>query len=106
MLQFKQSPWLKPYIDFNTKQRALATSNFEKQFFKLMNNAVYGKTQKMFRKRINVELITNEKILKKRVANPGFKHGRRVASIYQGAVGFFQKGHPPSSVENIFLLNC
>ena len=75
LLQFKQSPWLKPYIDFNTKQRALATSKFEKDFFKLMNNAVYGKKQENLRKRINVELITNEKILKKRVAHPGFKQG-------------------------------
>ena len=38
VLQFTQSPWLKPYIDFNTKQRALATSKFEKDFFKLMND--------------------------------------------------------------------
>ena len=51
------------FIDFNTKQRALATSKFEKEFFKLMNNAVYGKRQDNLRKRI--KLITNEKILKK-----------------------------------------
>ena len=61
-LQFKQTPWLKPSIDFNTTQRDLATSDFEKQLSKLMNNAVYGKTQENLRKRINVELITNEKI--------------------------------------------
>ena len=47
----------------------------EKDFFKLLNIAVYGKTQENLRKRINVELITDEKILKKRVANPGFKQG-------------------------------
>ena len=74
VLQFKQLPWLKPYIDFNTNQRALATSNFVKQFFRSMNNAVYGKTQENLRKRINLELINNEKILKKRVANPRYKH--------------------------------
>ena len=48
----------------------IATSKFEKDFFKLMNNTVYGKTQENLRKRITVELITDEKILKKRVANP------------------------------------
>ena len=59
----------------NTKQRALATSKFEKDFFILMNNDVYGKIQENLRKRINVELITDEKIFKMRVANPGFKQG-------------------------------
>ena len=39
-------------------------SKFEKEFFKLMNNAVFGKTQDNFRKRVNVELIMDEKILK------------------------------------------
>ena len=75
VLQFKQSSWLKPYIDFNTKQRALANSNFEKEICTLMNNAVFGKTQENLRKRINVELITDENFLKTRVANPGFKQG-------------------------------
>ena len=75
MLQFQQTPWLKTYIDFNTKQRSLATTVFGKDFYKLMNNSVFGKTQENLRKRVNIELITNAKLLKKRVARPPFSRG-------------------------------
>ena len=75
VLEFNQSPWLKPYIDLNTRQRAAATTPFEKDFFKLMNCSVFGKTQENLRNRVNVELVTDEKIQKKRVSNPKFKCG-------------------------------
>ena len=60
-LQFKQSDWMKKYIDFNTKKRMGATNDSEKYFFKLMINSVYGKTIKNLRKRINVRFVNNKK---------------------------------------------
>ena len=68
VMTFKQSPWLKTYIDCNTHQRSLAGESFLKDSFKLMNNSVYGN----LRKRVQVELITDARILRKRFSKPGF----------------------------------
>ena len=63
IIKFKQSKWLKPYIEFNTNQRMKATTDFEKDFFKLMNNAYYGKTCENIRNRQEVHLLKDlEKI--------------------------------------------
>ena len=62
--KFKQSPWLAKYIKYNTEQRKKAKTEFEKPFYKLMNNSFYGKTIENIRKRLNLDLIDKSDIHK------------------------------------------
>ena len=74
-IQFNQSPCLKTYIDFNTQLRTAATNDFEKDFFKLMNNLVFGKTMENIRKHRNIKLVTTEEKYLRTVMRPNFESG-------------------------------
>ena len=72
-IKFIESDWMKPYIEKNTNLRTKAKNNFEKDFFKLMNNSVFGKTMENIRNRVDVKLVNTEEKLKKLVAKPNFR---------------------------------
>ena len=73
ILKFKQSHWLKKYIDVNTKRRTEAKTDFDKDFYKLMNNAIFGKTMENVRNRQNVRLATSWKQASKLIKRPSFE---------------------------------
>ena len=73
-IKFEESPWLKKYIDLNTDLRSKANNEFEKDFFKLMNNSVFGKTMENIRNRVDIRLVNSEAKAKKLAAKPNFKH--------------------------------
>ena len=87
ILEFKQSPWMKPYIDFNTQKRMVATNEADKRLFKLLNNAVYGKTMENIRKRMKIRIIKTSKDFLKYASRPTYiSHiifGKNVVAIHE-----------------------
>ena len=72
-IKFNESEWLNPYIDLNTKLRTQGKTEFEKDFFKLMNNSVYGKTLEDIRNRVDVKLVSDREKARKLVSKINFK---------------------------------
>ena len=72
VLKLKQKDWMKPYIDFNTQKRKEATNEADKNHFKLLNNAVYGKTMENMRKRIKIRVVKNSQDFIKYTSRPTY----------------------------------
>ena len=71
-ISFDESPWMKPYINFNTRLRMQSKNKFESDFFKLMNNCVFGKTIENIRNRIDIKLVTSQKQAEKYINRPNY----------------------------------
>ena len=72
VIQFNQEAWFRPYIDVNTELRKQAKNDFEKDFFKLMNNSVFGKTMENVRKDRDIKLVTTDKRRSQLVSEPNY----------------------------------
>ena len=72
VIEFNQEAWLEPYIDTNTELRKFVDNPFDKDFFKLMNNAVFGKTMENIRKHRNIKLVTTDKKVSELVSEPNY----------------------------------
>ena len=102
-IKFVESEWMKPYIEKNTNLRAKAKNNFEKDFFKLMNNSVFGKTMENIRNRVDVKLVNTKEKLRKLVAKPNFK-SRKI--LYENLVSVHMKKTSLTMNKPVYLGMC
>ena len=72
VIEFRQEDWLKPYIMMKTELRMHVENDFEKEFYKLMNNSVFGKTMENVRKHRDIKLVTTEKRRLKLASEPNY----------------------------------
>ena len=103
-IKFREEPWMKSYIELNTRLRTEAKNDFEKDFFKLMNNSVFGKTMENIRNRVDVKLVNDRKKAEKLAAKPNFKHctifDENLVAIHNGA----KRSKRPNA--ELSYLNC
>ena len=78
---------MKPYIDFNTERRKEATNEADKNLFKLLINAIFGKTMENMRKRFKIRITNNEKDFLKYISRPSYisyrKFGKNLVAIHE-----------------------
>jgi hypothetical protein len=101
-IRFEESAWLKTYIDLNTSLRTKATTDFEKDFFKLMNNSVFGKTMECIENRVDVRLVCDEKQALKLVAKPNYD--RR--TIFDENLIAIHMKRPSCSITSLYISGC
>ena len=82
ILKFKQEPWMKEYIDFNTQERIQATNEADKNFYKLMINSAYGKTMENMRKRMKIRIVINGKDFVKYTSRPTYIGYRKIGKDF------------------------
>ena len=73
-IKFEESQWLEKYRALNTELRTAASNEFEKDFFKQMNNLVFGKTMENIRNRVEIKLVNDKEQAEKLSAKPNFNH--------------------------------
>ena len=83
VIEFNQEAWLKKYIDMNTELRKKASNDFEKDFFKLMNNAVLGKTMENVGKHRDIKLVKTDYKRSKLVSEPNYHTMKHNLSIIE-----------------------
>ena len=79
VIKFYQEAWLKPYIDINTELRTDAKNEFEKDFFNLMNNSIFGKTMESVRNHRDIKIVTTNKQRNKYASEPNYHTTKRIS---------------------------